>query len=174
MIEQNERVQAEAMAGVYKVEIKESVGELKQLLGAQRTAMGKERVQLLYLLKTAQAQTVQAAAQLLGRHRVTLQEWLSRYRAGGIESLVETKVSSGRKRTIPSWAEAALAKRLQEPEGFESYGAIQQWLETHLGIVAPYKTVHKLVHYRLASSPKVPRPVSTEQSTQQLEAYKKT
>lgn len=63
------------MAGVYKLEIKESEAELKQLLGGQRTAQGKERVQLLYLLKTAQAKTVQEAAQLLGRHRVTLQEW---------------------------------------------------------------------------------------------------
>ena len=162
------------MAGVYKVEIKESAEELKQLLGAQRRAVGKERVQLLYLLKTAQAKTVQAAAQLLGRHRVTLQEWLSRYRQGGIESLLKTKVPSGRARTIPAWAEVALAKRLQQPEGFESYGAIQQWLESQLGIVAPDKTVHKLVHYRLSAVPKVPRPVSIEQSTEQLEAYQKT
>ena len=52
------------MAGVYKLEIKESEAELKQLLGGQRTATGKERVQLLYLLKTGQAATVQTAAQL--------------------------------------------------------------------------------------------------------------
>jgi hypothetical protein len=70
------------MAGVYKLEIQESEAELKQLLGVQRTALGKERVQLLYLLKAKQAKTVQMAAQLLGRHRVTVQEWLSRYRAG--------------------------------------------------------------------------------------------
>lgn len=162
------------MAGVYKVEIKESVEELKQLLGVQRTAVGKERVQLLYLLKTAQAQTMKAAAQLLGRHRVTLQKWLNHYREGGIESLLETKAPSGRGRAIPAWAEAALVKRLQEPQGFESYGATQQWLESNLGIIAPYKTVHKLVHYRLASSPKVPRPVSVEQSQQQLLAFKET
>lgn len=60
------------MAGVYKLEIKESKEALKQLLKGQKTAQGKERMQLLYLLKTAQAKTVQAAAQLLGRHRVTL------------------------------------------------------------------------------------------------------
>lgn len=126
------------------------------------------------LLKTAQAKTVQAAAQLLGRHRVTLQEWLRSYRQGGIEALLETKVPPGRRRSIPAWAEVALAKRLQEVQGFESYGAIREWLLSQLGIEAPYKTVHKLVHYRLASSPKVPRPQSVEQSPQQLEAYKKT
>ncbi len=162
------------MAGGYKLEIKESEAELKQLLGVQRTATGKERVQLVYLLKTGQAGTVQNAAQLLGRHRVTVQGWLSRYRAGGMESMLETKVPPGRTRSIPTWAEKALAKRLQEPQGFEGYGAIQEWLKTKLGIIAPYKTVHKLVHYRLASSPKVPRPVSVEQSKEQLLAFKKT
>ena len=162
------------MAGVYKLEIEESEAELKQLLGAQRTATGKERVQLLYLVKTGQAKTVQTAAQLLGRHRVTVQGWLSRYRTGGIELMLETKVPPVRTRAIPTWAEKALAKRLQEPHSFESYGAIQQWLETNLGMIAPYKTVHKLVHYRLASSPKVPRPISVEQSQQQLSAFKKT
>lgn len=162
------------MAGVYKIEIKESEAELKQLLGGQRTATGKERVQLLYLLQTGQAETVQTAARILGRHRVTVQEWLRRYRTGGMESMLEVKVPLGRTRAIPDWAEKALAKRLQEPEGFESYGEIQEWLKAKLGVVAAYKTVHKLVYYRLASSLKVPRPVSVEQSSEQLSAFKKT
>lgn len=67
------------MAGVYKLEIQESAEELKQFLGAQKTAQSKERLQVLYLLQTQQAQTVQAAADRLGRHRVTVQEWLQRF-----------------------------------------------------------------------------------------------
>jgi transposase len=109
----------------------------------------------------------------IGRHRVTLQEWLRCYRQGGIESLLETKAPPGTRRSIPAWAEQALAKRLQEAQGFDSYGAIQEWLKSQLGIQAPYKTVHKLVHDRLESSPKVPRQVSIEQSSKQLEADKK-
>lgn len=70
------------MAGVYKLDITETATDLKHLLAAQKTATDKERIQLLYLLKTEQAQTVQAAAALLGRHRVTVQKWLSRYRSG--------------------------------------------------------------------------------------------
>jgi hypothetical protein len=64
------------MAAVYKLEIAESVEDLKQLLRSQKSASDKERIQLLYLLKSEQAQTVQVAAELLGRHRVTVQEWL--------------------------------------------------------------------------------------------------
>lgn len=162
------------MAGIYKLEIIERAEDLKQLLRQQKTAVGKERIQLLYLLKTKQAKTVQEAAGFLGRNRVTLQEWMRRYRVGGIARLLETKKPSGRPRKIPTWAEAALKKRLQEPQGFDGYQAIGDWLETQLGIEAKYKTVHKLVHYRLQSSPKIPRPVSVQQSSERREAYKKT
>jgi len=162
------------MTGVYKLEIQESEGKLKQLLRQQKTASGKERIQLLYLLKTKQAKTVQDAASILGRHRATLQEWLRSYREGGLVELLRSKARSGRPRAIPTWAEASLQKRLQEPQGFDGYQAICDWLETHLGLQAESKTVHKLVHYRLQSSPKVPRPVSVKQSSEQIEAYKKT
>lgn len=162
------------MAGVYNLEIQESANDLKHLLRAQKTASSKERIQLLYLLKTQQAKTVQDAAALLGRHRATLQEWLRCYRNGGLGALLESKARSGRPRAIPAWAEAALQKRLQELQGFDGYQSICDWLESELGIEANYKTVHKLVHYRLQGSPKVPRPISVEQSSEQLEAYKKT
>ena len=134
------------MSGVYHLEITESEAALKALLRNQKTASAKERIQLLYLLKSEQAQTIQQAASLLGRHRVTLQKW----------------------------AETALRKRLEQPDGFESYAAIQQWLATTLGIVAPYKTVHTWVYYRLHASPKVVRPKSDKQNEAQLAAYKKT
>lgn len=162
------------MAGVYKLDIQQSEDELKQLLRVQKTAFSKERLHLLYLLKSKQAKTVQAAAAILGRHRATLQEWLKHYREGGIEELLKSRPRSGRPRAIPAWAVVALQKRLQEPQGFDGYQAICDWLESQLGIVAEYKTVHQLVHYHLQSSPKVPRPISVEQSDEQLEAYKKT
>ena len=162
------------MTGVYKLEIQESEADLKQLLREQKTAFGKERIHLLYLLKSQQATTVQEAASILCRHRATLQEWLRLYREGGLGKLLKRKTSSGRRRVIPEWAEQALQKRLGEPQGFDGYQAICDWLESQLGIEAKYKTVHQLVHYRLQASPKVPRPVSIEQSAEQREAYKKT
>jgi len=162
------------MAGVYKLDISESATDLKGLLASQKTATDKERIQLLYLLKTEQAQTVQAAAALLGRHRVTVQKWLSRYRSGGLDALLEHKPHPGRRPSIPQWAQTALNKRLHQSEGFDSYGEIVQWLEERLGIRAPYKTVHQLVHYRLKASPKVARPQSVANSEARVEAYKKT
>ncbi|MEM1279881.1 MAG: helix-turn-helix domain-containing protein [Cyanobacteria bacterium P01_H01_bin.152] len=72
------------MSGFYHLKITESEAELKTLLGTQKNAYSKERIQLLYLLKSEQAQTIQQAAVLLGRHRVTVQKWARRYREGGL------------------------------------------------------------------------------------------
>lgn len=50
------------MAGVAKIEIKESIVELQHLMEAQKTASGFQKVQVLYLLKTQQVKTVQNLA----------------------------------------------------------------------------------------------------------------
>lgn len=162
------------MAGIYKLTIAESEAELKKILIQQKTGIKKERVQLLYLLKTKQATTVTVAAKIIGRNRVTVQDWMSKYRAGGIEGLLERKTSSGRPKVVPDWAETTLAKQLEQTDGFNSYQEIQAWMNQNLGLEIKYKTLYKLVHYRLKASPKVARPLSKLQSSAHKEAYKKT
>jgi transposase len=162
------------MAGKYKVEIRESLEDLKERMKRAKTASDKERVQLLYLLKSGKAQTVTEAAAILGRNRVTGQKWLRSYRAGGIETLLAHSHGQGRKSKLPPWAETALDQKLHAEEGFRSYEEIREWLAQTLGIIASYKLVHAWVKYRLKASPKVPRPMSENQSPEQVEAYKKT
>lgn len=130
------------MSGVYQLEIKETVEELKELLAIQKTATCKERVQLLYLLKTGHGQTISQTAQMIGRNRVTLHKWIRQYKAGGIQGLLEQKYSQGRPRVIPLWAQTALSKRLHEPQGFNGYQEIVEWLEQNLGVNSCYKTEH--------------------------------
>ncbi|PSB29097.1 helix-turn-helix domain-containing protein [Stenomitos frigidus] len=103
------------MAGVYKLDITETEADLKQRLRHAKTASDKERLQLLYLLKSGQAKTVQAAATLLARHRITVQKWLHLYRAGGLVAMLAHKPRTGRQQSIPPWAQEALTKRLQIP-----------------------------------------------------------
>ena len=50
--------------------------------------INKERIQLLYLLKSQKAKTITQASEFLGRHRVTVQDWLAKYRQGGLENLL--------------------------------------------------------------------------------------
>ena len=79
------------MSGVYRLKIVETTDELKNLLGVHKTTSDRERIQLLYLLKSGQAPTIKIAAEILGRNRVTVQKWISRYRQGGIYSILAHK-----------------------------------------------------------------------------------
>jgi len=162
------------MAGVFKLDITETVDELRTLLGQQKTAFGKERVQALYLIKLKKVKTIQELAQNLGRDRTTIQRWLRRYRQGGLSGLLKLQSRWGRNPGIPQWAERALNKRLHEQEGFHSYGEIQEWLERTLGVSVSYQVVHRTVHYKLRGKLKRPRPQSLGPNPVKAEAFKKT
>lgn len=163
------------MVGITSVEVKESLDDLAEQLRQAETPTTKERLQVLYWLKQEKAPSISAIAKAVGKHRNTLQSWLSLYREGGIAAMLEIKRSPGGVRKIPQWAEDALAKRLEEPEhGFRSYGAVQQWLSETLGIEAEYHAVYQMSRYRLKAKLKVPRPENSKQERQQREAFKKT
>ena len=55
------------MSGVTKINITESAETLKTPLALQKTAIGEERAQGLYLLKTGQVETVQHLGVVLNR-----------------------------------------------------------------------------------------------------------
>ena len=161
------------MAGVTSIEVKESLDELTQQLCQVKTSSAKERLQVLYWLKQDNAPSISAIAKAVGKHRNTLQAWLSMYREGGVEAMLEIKKSPGGVRVIPQWAENALAKRLQESNGFQSYYAVQQWLAETLGIEAEYHAVYQMTRYRLKAKLKVARPQNSKQDSEQRENFKK-
>lgn len=160
------------MAGVVKINITETAEELKILMSQQKSGQNFVRIQALYLLKTGQFKTVTALSLILGKHRVTIQDWLKIYRSEGIEGLLADRHSAGRKSTIPDWAIPALTRRLEESSGFKSYGEIKKWLQDTLGIGAAYQAVYELVRYKLKAKLKVVRPKSSKQNPERLKAFK--
>lgn len=116
------------MSGTIKIEITETVDELKELLKAIENQEVKERIQALYWLKSGQVKTTVAIANLIGKHRVTVSRWLSSYRSKGIKVLLLKGKSSGRNRKLSSIVEQSLEQELKEREGFSSYKEIQTWL----------------------------------------------
>lgn len=140
------------MAGVCKIEITETVPELKTLLNHQKTVTGFQKIQALYLFKIRQVSTVKELAITLGVNRITVQRWLKQYRREGLLGLLQVKQSGGRKPAIPAEARDKLEKRLNDPEnGFQSYGEIQTWLQEEYNINASYKAVYATVRYQLKS-----------------------
>lgn len=163
------------MVGVTSVQVKENLEELTERLRQAETLKVKERLQVLYWLKQEDAPSISAIALAVGKHRGTVQTWLSMYRTGGIDLMLTIKPSPGGVRVIPQWAENAVAKRLEQSNhGFASYGAVQQWLAETLGIEAEYHTVYQMTRYRLKAKLKVARPQNSRQQAQQREAFKKT
>ena len=72
------------MSRVLKIEISETVEELKKLLNSTNNHKVKERIQMLYWLKSEQAKSENAIANLIGKHRTTISRWLRTYRKGGM------------------------------------------------------------------------------------------
>lgn len=162
------------MTRLCQIEIQESADELKQLRDQQKSVTSYQKLHALYLLKTQQVPQVQAVATAIGVHRVTVQKWLRRYRADGLDGLAKVRPRGGRRSLFTSAALDGLKQRLSEAtEGFSSYGEVQQWLAQHYQLKAAYSTVHALVRYKLHSKLKVARPVSAQQDPQAVEEFKK-
>ncbi len=60
----------------------------------------KERLLLLWWIKTGQVTQHQGLSQRLGRNGSTITRWLQKYRQGGLEKLLEVKASPGAVRKI--------------------------------------------------------------------------
>ena len=83
------------MSGVVRIEIVETPEELKDLMRQEKDAVRQEKLLVLYWLKTKMVDSVLSAAVRLGKHRTTIQRWLSSYRTGGIAELLSSEASLG-------------------------------------------------------------------------------
>ncbi|HEY9671722.1 MAG TPA: helix-turn-helix domain-containing protein [Waterburya sp.] len=137
------------MSGVLKINITQTVQQLKTLLAKQTTARGKERILALYLLKINKARTLKDLAVVLGRDTATLHRWLQRYKTYGLEGMLAVRKGQGRKPAIPQAVMEQLRQQLENPDQFRSYGAVKNWLKEECGIDASYKVVHEAVRYKL-------------------------
>ncbi|MCT7952994.1 helix-turn-helix domain-containing protein [Ancylothrix sp. C2] len=156
-----------------EVEIAESQQELEKALKNASTASSKERLLLLYLLKSKQVISRQELAQLIGRDNATITRWIRKYKDEGIVGLLEVKQAPGKIPLVRGANLERLKQRLQEPRGFHSYGEIKQWLLDELGLNLAYKTVYQLVRYQLKAKLKVPRPQSIKQHPESQSNFKK-
>ncbi len=148
------------MARPLKLNIQETPTELKTLLEELTTPQAKERVHALYLLKEGQVSTVTSLANAMGRHRVTLQKWLQVYRHKGIEGLIVNRKGGGKRSAVPPEAIAALRNRLKQPNTFNSYAEIRDWLRENQGFDVSYRVVYGLVHDKLKINLRETRPAA--------------
>ncbi len=144
--------------------ITESAASLRQRLQRERDGRKKPRLQLLYLLASAQAHTRQEAAQLLGVSRNTVGCWLARYEAGGLAALLDLHVPAGKRPMLAPEVLASIEQVLRQPSGFGSYEDLRQWVEQTHQVRVKYKTLYTIVRKRFKAKLKVPRPSHTKKA----------
>jgi transposase len=162
------------MARQLVLEISETAEYLEKSLKQAKSGSQKERLQMLWWLKSGQVTQHQQLSQRLGRSPASITRWLSKYRQGGLASLLEVKTAPGAVPKIQGEVLAKLQQQLQSSEGFSSYGAIVEWLKQECGVEVKYDTVNRFVREKLQAKLKVPRPVSAKQRVGAVEGFKKT
>lgn len=162
------------MARPFILEISESQEFLEKSLKQAKTASCKERLQMLWWIKTQQIRYRQEISQRLGRSPATITRWLSAYRQGGLSALLSQKKPPGATPQLRGEVLEKLKQRLASEEGFSSYRAIVDWLAQEWGLTMQYETVRQFVRHKLQAKLKVPRPQSLQQPPGALETFKKT
>jgi transposase len=160
------------MSRPFQIDIAESAADLKKQLQVAREGRHKEKLQMLWWLKSGQVCEHQEIGQRLGRDPSTVTRWLQTYRQGGLVALLAVHKAPGAQRKLSAEVLAALQKELETGPGFSSYGAIVQWLEREQGQRIEYGTVYHWVRYRLGAKLKVPRPQSYQQDPTVVEGFK--
>jgi transposase len=162
------------MARRLKLEIAQTAEYLEKSLKQAKSAAQKERLLLLWWLKTGQVSEHQELSKRLGRSPACITRWLSKYRHGGLKQLLAVKTAPGAEPKIQGEALEKLQARLKSEAGFSSYGAIVEWLKQECGLEVKYNTLNRFVREKLNAKLKVPRPVSVKQKAGAIEAFKKT
>ncbi|MEH2320954.1 helix-turn-helix domain-containing protein [Nostoc sp.] len=161
------------MSRPFKIEIAESEEELKKRLQTANLGNQKEKLIMLWWIKSGQVKEQKEIGKRLARDISTVTRWLQKYRNDGMSGLLEIKKAPGAKRKIHDAAITALQDELKTGKGFSSYGAIGEWLKKEHGLDIEYGTVYAWVRYRLGAKLKVPRPQSYKQDEELVSEFKK-
>lgn len=88
------------MSRPFKIEIAESEEELKKRLQTATLGNHKQKLQMLWWLKSGQVKEQQEIGKRLAVDTSTVTRWLHKYRLSGLSGLLEIKKAAGAKRKI--------------------------------------------------------------------------
>jgi len=137
-------------------DIKEESEELRKMLLSEKDGRKKERIHILYLLKTGICKTIGDIAEKIGRNRNTVSGWIKRYKTGGIGLLCKREASPGRTSVLTDEEKNIIKDKLCDTEGFGSYDEIYEYVENETGKKKNKKTLYHICHYELKAVSRVP------------------
>lgn len=158
------------MAYAYSDLIKESGEELLCKQRSSSKVIVFQRLQMLRLLKSSRANTLVAAAPLVGATERSLQRWWKQYRQQGLQSLLE--VAPTRQSRLSQEQQQALMEQAGKGD-FSTINEIVDWVEQSFGIHYTQVGMWKLVK-RLKIKKKTARPSHVLKDKKAAERFKKT
>ena len=160
------------MRKLLSITVKESIPELRIL---QKKNPGKYKaLQMLVLLKQKGVLSKQSLALMTGASDKSIHIWRTKYRSGGITSLLEDNRGGQKKAAITEKIHQQLSTRLHHPkQGFRSFIEIQQWLSEEFGVAMNYHAVNKYVKRKFGARLKVSRKSHVQKSPADEAVFKK-
>lgn len=160
------------MNTVFSCLVRESAIELLYQERRSDLAVNRDKLKMLYLIRTEQSHSKVSLAGLLGRNRNTIAAWIDLYLIGGLELLLSRSDNlGGRPCKIHLVAREALFDKLDTPTGFRSYKEIALWLRDTYGILVVPKRLYYYLQ-KIKASSKVARPRSIGQDKEFVENFK--
>lgn len=163
------------MARISKLEVLQSVEELKEIIKSQRKYKNIQRLTSLVYIKEQTFKTREELSQFMGVSRRTIEKWLALYREGGLDKMLISEKRVRRSQLIPQEVHIALAQRVQDCDrGFSSYVEAQQWLASEHNLDLKYNTVREHLIRHFKTKIKSPRKSHVKKDGEAVDAFLKT
>lgn len=164
------------MAKAIKIEIKESIPELKTLISKQKSILKKSRLKCLLLIKENSIHFKTVLSKKLKYDRNAIANWIKKYELGGIELLLNDKRAKTRRESkISASTLKSIGEKLQQVDtDITSYVELLEWVQNNyeekdLSYSALYYNCRK--HFK--STLKVSRKIHHKKDAEAEKLFKK-
>lgn len=163
------------MSKAKDVLIKETPGELKQLLKEQSKQTMRNRISMLQQIKQSnKSLSKNDLADLVGVNHNSIQKWRRLYETKGIKGLLEQTRGGKRREVITPLAHTAIEKRLKNLlDAFISFEELRRWVDEHYIPGIKYVTLNAYVKKHFGAKLKVARKSHVQKDLNAVDTFKK-
>ncbi len=157
-----------------KIEVIQSVIELRELLIKTKNYKLKQRIKGLIYFKENPDNTQEQISNMLGIGYSTYRMWLKDYNTYGIDYYLTIKPKGKPKSIISVQLHKALEQKVKDSKNpFKGYWEVVNWIEVNFNQKVNYQTIRKYLIKNFGTKLKTPRKSHYKKDEQAIEAFKK-
>jgi len=164
------------MAHPKKIQIKESIKELKAIQRKQGELLSK-RLAVLKEIKKHEKTGIskRALSDLTGVNHNSILKFQNMYLTSGINSMLKHGRIGFKKPILSAKEHKLVENKLKDPKnGLQGYVELHQWLEKEYGVIIKYNTLLKYSRKHFGSKIKVARKSHVNKDVAEVDAFKKS